>query len=140
MYNDMNLIIDNKDVKISLMVKILFMILIILIVFSCIYKVQVFDNYIACVIESDGDYYVQVYMENNSSKFISNNEILIDNKKYNYEIINIDNNDRYIVINIKTNLDKKYLVNNNYINISQKNMSDSLFNIIIKRIKKGMNL
>ena len=146
MYNDMNLVIDNKDIKVSILFKILIVLFLVLILFSLVYKVKNYDNYLVHIIEHDDKFYFQTYIPVNNTKFIYNNTFSIDNNKYYYKIINIeddqinDNNGMYIVVNIETDLDAKYLINNNYINIKQTNISESLFTIILKRIKKGMNL
>ena len=130
--------LENNTVKINLVVKLLILLFIILLVFSYIYKIEIFDNYVGFVLEKGGDYYVEVYVENNSSKFISNNQILIDNYNYNYEIIDVDSNNG--IINIKIDIGEKYLRSNTYINIRQKNITSSLFSIIVQKLKKGINL
>ena len=146
MYNDMNLIVDNKDIKVTLLTKVLIGIFFILIIFSFVYKIKTYNNYILQIIEKDGEFYVHGFIQIVTSQFVYNDTFLIDNKEYNYEIINIendyyeDNNGRYMIVNIKTNLDSKYLINNNFINVKQYNTNDSVFNVMLKRIKKGMNL
>ena len=146
MYNDMNLIVDNKDIKLTLLTKVLIGIFFILIIFSFVYKIKTYNNYILQIIEKDGEFYVHGFIQIVTSQFVYNDTFLIDNKEYNYEIINIendyyeDNNGRYMIVNIKTNLDSKYLINNNFINVKQYNTNDSVFNVMLKRIKKGMNL
>lgn len=144
MYSDMNIIVDNKDIRISKIYIILFILFGILIIFSLNYKVKTYESFIAQIIESEGEFYVQVYIKNNTTNFVSSNTFLVDNKIYNYEIKDIDeymdNDDRYLLVNLKTNLDYKYLINNNYITIKKENGSYNLFHFILKEIRKGMNL
>lgn len=137
MFHELN---EYKDEKISLIVKLLFILFLILVYFFCIYKVEIFDNYLGMVLERNGDYYVKIYLEDNYSKFIFNNQILIDDNKYNYEIIDVDSSSGNSIVEIKIDINKEYLITNTYINIKQKNVSNSLFDIILQKLKKGMNL
>ena len=143
MYNDMNYVIDNKDIKLSLFIKISLTLLVCLIVFACFYKIEDFDNYVAQIAERNDHYDILLYLEVDNAKFFRNQKILVDSKEYDYTIqsIDVDNNDnRYKVVRIKANLDSEYLINNNYIIIKQKNYSHSLIYSIMQKIKKGMNL
>lgn len=139
---DIDTIVNNKKIKLSLLNKVLIVIFLLLILFSCVYKIKTYDNYYAQIVERNDKYVIRIVTQNSISKFIKNDSILVDNKKYQYEIINVEkdcnNTICYMVIDIKTNLDSKYLTNN-IVNIKQIT-KDSVFNVILKRIKKGMNL
>ena len=146
MYNDMSYVIDNKEIKLSIFIKISLIILLGFIVFACFYKIESFENYVAQIVERNGQYDIVLYLEISNEKFINNEKIIVDGKEYEYTIQSIDkdliinNDDRYKIVRIKAKLDSKYLINNNYIVVKQKNASDSIIYSIIKKMKEGMNL
>ena len=146
MYNNMNLIVSNKNLKVPMYIKITFIILIIFFICSLIFRIEKFDIYEAQVIRLEDEYYVQVYVPMDKTNFLDNTRVIIDKKEYDYKIINIDknyidyDNNKYMIINLFIDLDEKYLINNNYLILKQKNKNKKLFELLVERIKKGMNL
>ncbi len=144
MLNEMNLVVSNQNIKLSLFFKIVYISFILFNIILCFIKVKRYNTYVARI-HDGSDYNMQVFVSNDADSFINNKEIIIENKKYNYEIVDIekdyliDNNDRFMVVDIKVPMENQNL-NGNYISLKQDISSDSMFVNIIKRIKKGMNL
>ncbi len=144
MLNDMNLITSNQNLKLSLVIKIVYISFILFNILLCILKVKRYNTYVARIQQGD-NYNMQVFVANDADEFITGNEIIIDNKKYNYEIVDIekdyliDNNDRFMLVDINVPMEQNEF-DSNYISLKQDVSGDSIFDNIIKRIKKGMNL
>ena len=143
MDHDMSFIISNKKIVLPKTIKIILILLCLFVIFILNYKISIYDIYEAKVVKGD-DYYVQVLVDVNKQDFLSNDEVLIENKKYNYEILNIENdyiydlNKKYMIVNVSIKLDKKYKVNNNYLILKQKRKKETIFNLILEKFKKGM--
>ena len=146
MYNEMNLIVFNRNLKIPLYIKLLCFILLLIFIFSFFIRIDMFDIYEAQLIKEEDKYFVQVYVPVDKTIFFNNTRITIDKKEYEYEILNIDknyvdyDNKKYMIVKIYTKLEEKYLINNNYIILKQKNKTKKLFELLFERIKKGINL
>lgn len=146
MDKDMSFIINNKNIQMSLFIKIIFLFLLILFIFLLNYKISLYNTFDARIIRMEDSYYVQVLVPMDIQTFIQNNKFLVDNKEYEYEIDNINeeyvfyNNKNYMLVNITSNLDKSYNIENNYLKIKQPTKKDTIFNILLKKLKKGMNL
>lgn len=146
MDKDMTFIINNKNIQMPLFIKIIFLFLLILFIFLLNYKISLYNTFDARIIRTEDSYYVQVLVPMDIQTFIQNNKFLVDNKEYEYEIDNINeeyvsyNNKNYMLVNITSNLDKSYNIENNYLKIKQPMKKDTIFNILLKKLKKGMNL
>lgn len=143
MDHDMSFIISNKKIVLPKTIKIILILLCLFVIFILNYKISIYDIYESKIVKGD-DYYVQVLVDINKQDFLSNDEVLIENKKYNYKILNIENdyiydsNIKYMIVNVSINLDKKYKVNNNYLILKQKRKKETIFNLILEKFKKGM--
>lgn len=146
MDKDMSFIINNKNIQMPLFIKIIFLFLLILFIFLLNYKISLYNTFDARIIRMEDSYYVEVLVPMDIQTFIQNNKFLVDNKEYEYEIDNINeeyvfyNNKNYMLVNITSNLDKSYNIENNYLKIKQPTKKDTIFNILLKKLKKGMNL
>lgn len=144
--DDMNLVISDKKVKLPMIIKIMLLMLLALIIFSLNYKMSIYNIYEARVIENGGDYYVQVLVPMDEKTILDTNKILADDKKYEYEIMSIeddyvyDGNKVYMLVNISMSLDKKDKINNNYLKLKQLRKKELLFKLVLNELKKGMNL
>lgn len=142
----MNVIINDKKIKMPLFIKIILLSLLILLVFLLKYKISLYDILDAKIIKIEEDYYVQVFVPMAKQDFIHDKYIIVDNKEYEYKVENIANeyvfynNMNYMIVNISSNLDKSYNIENNYFKIKQLRKKETLFNILVNKIKKGMNL
>lgn len=145
MYNEMSKIVSNQKFKLSLSLKIIIVFIVIFLIIIVNTKITNFDIYDSVVIKKEDDYYVQVLVPMDIQTFYENSEILVNDKKYTYEVVGIDenrviyDNKQYKLVNICTNIDKKLLVENNYIKIKQVKENQSVLKIILKRIKEGIN-
>lgn len=142
----MNLVISDKKVKLPMIIKIMLLMLLALIIFSLNYKMSIYNIYEARVIENGGDYYVQVLVPMDEKTILDANKILTNDKKYEYEIMSIeddyvyDGNKVYMLVNISMSLDKKDKINNNYLKLKQLRKKELLFKLVLNELKKGMNL
>lgn len=146
MDKDMSLIISNKSIKIPPFYKMLLLVFIIIFIYLLLTKISLYDVYDARIVRMEDEYYAQVLVPLNNQVFIQNNIFLVDHKEYKYKIYNIEenyvsyNNVNYMLVNVISNLDESYNIENNYLKIKQKRKKDTLFNIILEKIKEGMNL
>ena len=144
--DDMNLVISDKKIKLPMIIKIMLLMLLALIIFSLNYKMSIYNIYEARVMENGGDYYVQVLVSMDEKTILDANKILTDGKKYEYEIMSIeddyvyDGNKVYMLVNISMSLDKKDKINNNYLKLKQLRKKELLFKLVLNELKKGMNL
>ncbi len=142
----MSLIISNKSIKIPPFYKMLLLVFIIIFIYLLLTKISLYDVYDARIVRMEDEYYAQVLVPLNNQVFIQNNIFLVDHKEYKYKIYNIEenyvsyNNVNYMLVNVISNLDESYNIENNYLKIKQRRKKDTLFNIILEKIKEGMNL
>lgn len=145
MYNEMGRIVSNQKFKLSLPLKLIIIFIVMSLIIIINTKITNFDIYDSVVIKKEDDYYVQVLVPMDIQTFYENSEILVNDKKYTYEVVGIDenrviyDNKQYKLVNICTNIDTKLLVENNYIKIKQIKEKQSVLKIILKRIKEGIN-
>lgn len=143
---DMDFVINDKKIKLPPIIKLMLLILLSFLIFSLNYKMSIYNIYEARVIERDGGYYVQVLVPMGKKTIMDSNQILIDDKKYKYEVLSIeddyvyDGKNAYMLVNISVDLDKKDKINNNYLKLKQLKEKELLFKLILKEFKKGMNL
>lgn len=145
MYNEMGRIVSNQNFKLSLSLKLIIIFIVMFLIIIINTKITNFDIYDSVVVKKEDDYYVQVLVPMDIQTFYENSEILVNDKKYTYEVVGIDenrviyDNKQYKLVNICTNIDTKLLVENNYIKIKQIKEKQSVLKIILKRIKEGIN-
>lgn len=143
---DMDFVINDRKIKLPLIIKLMLLILLSFLIFSLNYKMSIYNIYEARVIERDGGYYAQVLVPMGKKTIMDSNRILIDDKKYKYEVLSIeddyvyDGKNAYMLVNIIVDLDKKDKINNNYLKLKQLSEKELLFKLILKEFKKGMNL
>ena len=134
--------------EISIVYKI---ILFIFVLITCVTLIILNMNYYTYITlngivkEGDNNYVLILKKDKNNIKYITNNNIMsIDNKSYYYEIYKIgnelyisDNMKNYNIIYLKTNLEKKYLVNNLILKIKIKKDSKIILKYLEDYIKNG---
>ncbi len=134
--------------EISIVYKI---ILFIFVLITCVTLIILNMNYYTYITlngivkEVDNNYVLVLETDKNNIKYITNNNIMsIDNKSYYYEIYKIgnelyisDNMKNYNIIYLKTNLEKKYLVNNLILKIKIKKDSKIILKYLEDYIKNG---
>ena len=143
----MNKYIDNEIIlqrKVEPLIYTYIMIIIVtmlsLIIIFTIFNYKTYYNTKGTIISEEGTYYLEVYLPiSKISLIVNNHEIVIDNKKYKYKIMNIDgeyftdNIDTYQIVKLKVSLPSKYKLNNLVLNLQilkeDKRIIDYLFNI-----------
>jgi len=139
---DLNAIILTKTASfIKYYIVILMFILLTLFSIVIFYQYHKYENYFG-YIGKEGDYYIGLYLEDNAISKLASNVLLIDNQEFKYDKIDIsseyyiENNNKYRLVKLYGNIDKKYLIINNIVNIKVQKPKTTL----LKQIKKGMNL
>ena len=133
MYNEMYKIVSNKNIfKIPKCLFILLIFLLIILIFILTYKVNIYDSYESVVNKIGEDYYVKVYMEYDKSYFLNNNKIYLDNNLYEYTIYKIDKEPTIINDNLYINVYSLI--------IKQKRKEETIFKIILEKIRKELYL
>ena len=99
------------------MIIIVIMLSLIILFILCSYKTYSFVR--GVVIDEESHYYIRIYMDIESVKYITDNDIVkINNKEYKYNIISddseyfTDNVNTYQIVKIEVDLDDKYKYNN----------------------------
>lgn len=96
------------------------------------------------VIIYDNKYYIKTYIEEDKINIIYNN-LIFDNDNTKYKIKSLGdeyfifNNKKYYEVNLLFDLDYKYLINNNILELYFIEEKTTLFKSFINKIKKGMN-
>lgn len=119
-YIDSEIILQRKIgplVYVYIMIIIVIMLSLIILFIMCSYKT--YNVVRGVVINEDNHYYIRIYMDIESMKYITEHDILrINNKEYKYKIISIDseyftdNITTYQIVKIEVDLEKKYKFNN----------------------------
>lgn len=119
-YIDSEIILQRKIgplVYVYIMIIIVIMLSLIILFIMCSYKT--YNVVRGVVINEEGHYYIRIYMDIESMKYIIDNDIVkIDNKEYKYKIISIDseyftdNITTYQIVKIEVDLINKYKFNN----------------------------
>lgn len=147
MFNDMYKVVSNKNIsKCPKYIIIILIILLILLIFILNYKVCLYDSYNGTVIKVGEEYYVKVYVELDKSFFLNNNQIFIGNNKYNYDIKKIDDepivigNNLYLNVYLNIKLEENKKINNYPLVIKQERKKETVFELVLRKIRKELNL
>lgn len=104
-------------IYVYIMIIIVIMLSLIILFILCNYKT--YDLVRGVVINEDNHYYIRIYMDIDSIKYVVDNEfVMIHNKKYKYKIVSIDseyftdNITTYQIVKIEVDIDNKYKINN----------------------------
>ena len=136
-YSRMKLMND-KPSKVVSWITILSILLILTLVISIFYKYNIYDNYVGYV-NLGSDYRLRVIVDNNYQ--VKKSYLLyVDNRKYEYKIVDIIHEENYKSILIDCNLKSYLLVQNNVVPVRFLKRRTTLMKEFIKRMKKGLNL
>jgi len=109
------------------------------------YKYRIYENYLGYIKKIDDSFKVVIYVLEEEVSNVVNYSMIIEGSKYNFEIENISE-EIYLVDNLKykemildVNLNKKYELENNVINITLEKGHETLWNKLKKGIKKWIN-
>lgn len=125
---------DENPSKIISWITILSIMFILFIVFSIFFQYNIYSTYIG-YIENDN---IRIIINDNSFPIKNNYKLFIDNKKYNYKILNLEKNNGYYELLVKCNIDKTLLINNNIVTVNFQKEKTTLMKEIIKKLKKGL--
>ena len=135
-YNDSVLLFNFiMHKKIISWITILILIIIIFIIFSNI-SYSKYKDYVGYIEFIDNNYYIEINLEEGDFPININNNLYINGKKYEYNIVSINGNS--VILNIE--LEESYLINNNKVLLSILSEKTSLFKQFKKKIKKGLDL
>jgi len=139
-------LINNKKCNIATiwtMLLIIFFLIFLNISFN--YKYRIYENYLGYIKKIDDSFKVVIYVLEEEVSNVVNYSMIIEGSKYNFEIENISE-EIYLVDNLKykemildVNLNKKYELENNVINITLEKGHETLWNKLKKGIKKWIN-
>ena len=146
MFNDMYGVVSNKNIfKLPKYIIVLLIFLLIVFIFLINYKVSLYDSYNASVTKIGEDYYVKVYMEYDQSSLLDNNQVYINSDLYNYKIYRIDesmviNDNLYLNVYLDIKLDENMKINNYPLVMKQELKKETVFTIILNKIRKELNV
>lgn len=135
-YSKLKLLNENPPKVIS-WITILILFVILGLFFSVFFQFYIFSTYTG-YIDTNDDYNIRVVVDKDIFPIKDNYELYIDNKKYDYEIINIDYYNGYYEVFIDCNLDDEILVNNNIVTVRFQKYKTTLIKEFIKKIRKGL--
>ena len=135
-YSKLKLLNENPPKVIS-WITILILFVILGLFFSVFFQFYIFSTYTG-YIDTNDDYNIRVVVDKDIFTIKDNYELYIDNKKYDYEIINIDYYNGYYEVFIDCNLDDEILVNNNIVTVRFQKYKTTLIKEFIKKIRKGL--
>lgn len=135
-YNNSAIILNNKTPKsiISWITILIILIIVLLILFSIPFNI--FKSYVGNVYIKNNESYVLINQENCDFPIINKKYLYIKNKKYKYEITEINQN----LITIKLNIEDKLKIQNNIVIINIIDERTTMFKILKNKIKKGLGL
>lgn len=136
--------IINKTTSKAIIIWLLFLItsFILFIIISLNYEYNIYNSYFGYIKKIDDSFYTIIYVPKDKINELSENILLVDDLKYDFEIFSIS--DEYFVndneicyeVKLKINLKEKYLIENNIINVMLKNGKTTIYQELKKGLKK----
>ena len=136
-YSKMKLMND-KPSKVFSFITILSILFILTLVIAIFYKYDIYDNYVGYV-DLGSNYKLRVIVDNNY-QLKKSYSLYVDDKKYEYKIVDIIQDLEYKSILIDCNLKSDLLVQNNIVPVRILRRRTTLMKEFIKRMKKGLVL
>lgn len=144
-FNNSEIILRRKSLKIKYYIITMFILITILINFLIFYRYNPYLNLKAIIVVENNNYYLKTLALGTQINDINKNTLIISNKKYKYKVRNIsedyildENYNKYYEVLLNAKIDKKLIINNNIIDISIKQSKTTFAKELIKKIKKGM--
>lgn len=135
-YNDSAIILNKKMPKsVISWITILLILVMLLIIFFCI-PFNIYKSYDSYVSLYNDESYLILSVKENDFPVSKNDKLYIKNDKYDYELINI--NEENIVL--KVDLKDELKIDNNKVVVNILSDRKIIFEILIKKIKKGFGL
>lgn len=144
-FNNYEIVLNKHHNKIYAYVMVMFLCMLITLVMSVFYKYHPYLNVNSQVILENSNTYLKAYIKEEDVGKITNRKIFINGKSYKYKSISIGNEfvldekyQKYYEVLFEIELDTKYKINNNIINLNIQLSKTTLFKHIINKIQKGM--
>ena len=131
-------LLNEKPSKIISWITILCILSLVFILISILFKINKY--YITYgYVEIKDNYNLKIIIDKSSFPIKKNYKLYIEDNKYDYKIININEMDLYYEILVYCNLDNELLINNNILKIKFEIGTTTLMKEFKEKIKKGMN-
>lgn len=137
-------IVLKKKTSISILIFIfilaIFFIIFLLLIIN--YKYNIYSHYLGYITGQDENYYISLYVADSKIEYFMDSDLILDKIEKEYKILEISedyyllDNTRYHLIILESNLDDKYKIENNIINLTIRLEETTL----LKQIKKGLKL
>ena len=135
-YNDSAIILDKKiPKKIISWITILIILMILFVVFSFV-PFNIYKTFVGYIYIEDNNSYVVLSINESDFPINKNNKLYIQNKKYDYEVVMIQEDK--LVLNI--NLDDNLKIQDNQVILNILKNRTTLFEIIKNKIKRGFGV
>ncbi|MBE6139651.1 MAG: hypothetical protein E7174_04060 [Firmicutes bacterium] len=135
-YNDSAIILDKKiPKKIISWITILIILMILFVVFSFV-PFNIYKTFVGYIYIEDNNSYVVLSINESDFPINKNNKLYIQNKKYDYEVVMIQEDK--LVLNI--NLDDNLKIQDNQVLLNILKNRTTLFEIIKNKIKRGFGV
>lgn len=130
---------EPKKIYVYSYVLIIFSLLFVLV--SIFYKFNINKTFIANIIFDNKKYYIETNISKTQLKNLEKSKLLIENKEYDYELVNINRNDYNNSYNIilSIDFDISKLKNKSYYHITFQTKNTTVFKEIVKKIKEELN-
>lgn len=135
-YNNSAIILSKKTPKsIVSWISILFVLLILLIIFFSI-PFNIYNSLFGYITIKDNDSYLVLSLDKSDFPMNKNDKLYIKSDKYDYEVIDIDNNKVILKIDLK----EEIKLDNNTVIVNLLSNRTTVFEILKNKIKKGFGL
>lgn len=134
-------IIRKEPVKIFVFCHLLGLFIMIFALIGYFYKFNISKIFIARIIYENEKYYFETDISKSQLENLENSKLLIENKEYAYELVDLSVNDYNNSYNIflSIDIDMSKLKNKNYAIINLQTEKTTLFKEILKKIKEELN-
>ena len=130
-------LMNEKPSKIVSWLTILAIIFILFTIFSIFLKINLYSQHLG-YIEINDNYNLKIIIEDKDFPVKNNYKLYIDNKNYDYKIININKQVGYYELLVNCNIDENLLINNNLVTIKFQRGQTTIIKELIKKLKKGL--
>lgn len=130
-------LMNEKPSKIVSWLTILAIIFILFTIFSIFLKINLYSQHLG-YIEINDNYNLKIIIEDKDFPVRNNYKLYIDNKNYDYKIININKQVGYYELLVNCNIDENLLINNNLVTIKFQRGQTTIIKELIKKLKKGL--
>ena len=130
---------EPKKIYVYSYVLIIFSLLFVLV--SIFYKFNINKTFISNIIFDNKKYYIETNISKTQLENLEKSKLLIENREYDYELVNINRNDYNNSYNIilSIDFDISKLKNKSYMIITFQTKNTTVFKELVKKIKEELN-